>query len=147
MAKRSSSVALEAKESFKNSKIVPEPSTISSTSHIANNTTFPETFPKWNSEFEASHYKILSWNVGSLAACIKKGFHRYVQSEDPDILCLQETKLNEPMHSLFPKSKYPYRYFSIGEKKGYSGSLIFSKIQPLECKVGLIDDGNDDEGR
>ncbi|KAJ1498810.1 hypothetical protein HMI55_004742 [Coelomomyces lativittatus] len=73
MAKRSSSVALEAKESFKNSKIVPEPSTISSTSHIANNTTFPETFPKWNSEFEASHYKILSWNVGSLAACIKKG--------------------------------------------------------------------------
>ncbi|KAI9146140.1 Endonuclease/exonuclease/phosphatase [Paraphysoderma sedebokerense] len=92
--------------------------------------------------------KIVSWNVNSLNASLKKGFKFYVEAENPDILCLQETKLNDPMHGLFSKGLYPWQYFTHSQdKKGYSGSAIFSKVKPLNVTYGLPSTDLDNEGR
>lgn len=84
---------------------------------LPNNMTFPTEF-KIPAKPEKS-IKIASYNVASLAACIKKGFNTYVVAEDADILCVQETKLNQPLSTAVNDKVYKYRYWSFDEKKGY----------------------------
>ena len=64
--------------------------------------------------------KLVSWNVNGLRSCLTKGFLEYVKNEDPDILCLQETKL-QPEQAVFDLEGY-HRYFHSADKKGYSGT-------------------------
>ncbi|KAG6851259.1 hypothetical protein H0H93_011695 [Arthromyces matolae] len=81
--------------------------------------------------------RIATWNICGLAASSKKGFKYYVEAEDADVLVLTETKVNnEPIDpSLI--SRYPYRYWSISDKKGYSGTAILSKHKPLNVDMTL----------
>jgi AP endonuclease-1 len=84
---------------------------------LPKNKTFPDTFTI-PTKPEGS-ITIASYNVASLKACINKGFNRYVDVEDADILCLQETKLNEPLSTAVNDKVYKYRYWGFDEKKGY----------------------------
>nr|WP_321263465.1 exodeoxyribonuclease III [uncultured Sphaerochaeta sp.] len=88
--------------------------------------------------------KLISWNVNGLRAIQKKGFEEYVSSCDADIFCLQETKLQEDQISL---SLPDYHlYWSFAEKKGYSGTALFSKTEPIDVSTG-IGHPLDSEGR
>ena len=90
---------------------------------------------------------ILSWNVNGLRAVMKKGFVEFLEKHGPDIMCLQETKLQE--HQA-PKLEipYPYQYYHSAEKKGYSGTAIFSHVKPLSVSYGLTEGGyHPQEGR
>ena len=90
--------------------------------------------------------KLISWNVNGIRAAIKKGFLEFVEKYDPDILCLQETKARpEQVELTLPK--YPFKYWNWAEKKGYSGTAIFSKIEPLNIADGLDISKHDSEGR
>ncbi|EIN07274.1 hypothetical protein PUNSTDRAFT_121434 [Punctularia strigosozonata HHB-11173 SS5] len=92
----------------------------------------------------AGTLRIASWNICGLAASQKKGFKYYVEAEDPDILVLTETKINdEPVDPTLTK-RYPYRYWSISEKKTYSGTSILSKHEPLSVTKHLP--GHPEEG-
>ncbi|MBN18170.1 MAG: exodeoxyribonuclease III [Chloroflexi bacterium] len=92
--------------------------------------------------------KILSWNVNGLRAIYKKGFLDWVESENPDIICLQETKAHPDQ---LPKEINPiknyYAAFSSAEKKGYSGVAVYSKEQPKSINHGLGNPEFDNEGR
>lgn len=92
--------------------------------------------------------KILSWNVNGLRAIYKKGFLDWVESENPDIICLQETKAHPDQ---LPKDINPiknyYSAFSSAEKKGYSGVAVYSKEQPKSVENGLGKPEFDSEGR
>ena len=90
--------------------------------------------------------KIISWNVNGIRAAIKKGFLEFVEKYDPHILCLQETKA-KPEQVELDLPKYPYKYWNWAEKKGYSGTAIFSKIKPLDSAKGLDISKHDSEGR
>jgi exodeoxyribonuclease-3 len=88
--------------------------------------------------------KLVSWNVNGLRAIQKKGFEEYVSSCDADIFCLQETKLQENQISL---NLHGYHlYWSFAERKGYSGTALFSKREPLDVTTG-IGHPLDNEGR
>ena len=80
--------------------------------------------------------KIISWNVNGIRAVIKKGFLEFIESYNPDILCIQETKAHPDQVDL-DLSNYPYKFWSSAEKKGYSGTAIFSKIKPIKSTSGL----------
>ncbi|KAH0583726.1 DNA-(apurinic or apyrimidinic site) lyase [Termitomyces sp. J132] len=81
--------------------------------------------------------RIATWNICGLAASSKKGFKNYVEAEDADILVLTETKVNnEPVDPALV-NRYPYRYWSIADKKGYSGTAILSKFKPLNVNMAL----------
>ncbi len=88
--------------------------------------------------------KIITWNVNGLRACLNKGFDEYFFSSDADMFCLQETKL-QPEQLEFHPDGY-FEYISSAEKKGYSGTLVFSKKEPLNVIYG-IDGKYEDEGR
>ena len=88
--------------------------------------------------------KIISWNVNGLRACIAKGFYEFMDTENPDIICLQETKMQEGQADL-EKEGY-LRFMSSAEKKGYAGTLIYSKVKPINVVYG-IDGKYNDEGR
>jgi len=90
--------------------------------------------------------KFISWNVNGIRAAIKKGFLDFVEKYDPDILCLQETKAH-PEQVVLDLPLYPYKYWNWAEKKGYSGTAIFSKIQPLKIIYDLDIPKHDLEGR
>ncbi|KAI8318927.1 hypothetical protein GQ54DRAFT_299731 [Martensiomyces pterosporus] len=93
-------------------------------------------------------YKLVSYNVNSLPAACKKGFKEYVKAEDPDLICVQETKVNQPMAFLLSKAQYPYQYWHCSKtKKGYAGTAVFSKIKPLQVSYGLEPRDMDTEGR
>ncbi len=64
------------------------------------------------------------------------GFYEFVEESDPDIICLQEIKANEDQVEL-SLDKYPYRIWNSAEKKGYSGTAIFSKIKPVSFSLGI----------
>ena len=90
--------------------------------------------------------KIISWNVNGIRAVMKKGFPDFVKKYDPDILCLQETKahpdqVDELLHD------YEHHFWNSADKKGYSGTAIFSKIKPLNVSYGGGIDVGDTEGR
>jgi hypothetical protein len=93
-----------------------------------------------------STIKISSWNVSSLNACLKKGFQDVLNSLSADILVIQETKLNpsnKEFHNTMKaveKRGYPYQYWAHSTaKKGYSGSAVFSKFEPLKVTYGVGD--------
>lgn len=89
--------------------------------------------------------KLISWNVNGLRACVQKGFLDSVRSLDPDVLCLQEIKLQEGQIEL-PLDGY-YAYWNYAEKKGYSGTAVFSKEEPLSVTFGIGIPEHDTEGR
>jgi exodeoxyribonuclease-3 len=89
--------------------------------------------------------KLVSWNVNGLRACVKKGFLDYFQKVDADIFCVQETKLQEGQISLELDGYYQYWNYAI--KKGYSGTAVFTKIEPISVKYGLDSDESEGEGR
>ena len=90
--------------------------------------------------------KILSWNVNGIRACINKGFIESIESINPEIICLQETKAH-PSQVDDILNQYKYKYWNSAEKKGYSGTAIFSKIKPLNIIYGIAKYITDNEGR
>jgi exodeoxyribonuclease-3 len=89
--------------------------------------------------------KLISWNVNGLRAVMKKGFSDYLTEENPDILCLQEIKLQEGQIELdFPDYEI---YWNYAEKKGYSGTAIFTKKTPHSHSYGINHSHHDKEGR
>lgn len=89
--------------------------------------------------------KMVSWNVNGLRACVTKGFVDIFNKLDADIFCLQETKLQEVQIDL-PLEGY-YQYWNYAEKKGYSGTAIFTKKEPLAVTNGIGIDEHNTEGR
>ncbi|MBC1474060.1 exodeoxyribonuclease III [Listeria grandensis] len=89
--------------------------------------------------------KLISWNVNGLRAAEKKGFMDYFQTVDADLFCLQETKLQEGQIDLDLSGYHDYWNYAV--KKGYSGTAIFSKIEPLNVYYGLDIEEHDQEGR
>lgn len=89
--------------------------------------------------------KMISWNVNGLRACVTKGFVDIFNEFDADIFCLQETKLQEGQIDL-PLEGY-YQYWNYAEKKGYSGTAIFTKKEPLAVTNGIGIDEHNTEGR
>ncbi|MFJ7730108.1 exodeoxyribonuclease III [Neobacillus sp. NPDC097160] len=89
--------------------------------------------------------KLVSWNVNGLRACVKKGFLDYFQEVDADIFCVQETKLQEGQISLELDGYHQYWNYAI--KKGYSGTAVFTKNEPLSVRYGLSGDESEGEGR
>ena len=89
--------------------------------------------------------KFISWNVNGLRACVEKGFKDSFDKLNADIFCLQETKLQEGQIDL----ELPgyYQYWNYAEKKGYSGTAIFTKEEPLRVSYGIGIDEHDHEGR
>ena len=89
--------------------------------------------------------KIVSWNVAGFRACLKKGFEDFFDNIDADIVCLQEVKATMDQIEFKP-SNY-HMYLNTADKKGYSGTLIYTKIEPISIKYGMGIDEHDHEGR
>ena len=89
--------------------------------------------------------KIISWNVNGFRAIIKKGFEDIFRDMDADIFCIQETKLQADQHDFTPKGYH--QYWNYAKKKGYSGTVIFSKVEPLDVSYGIGQTEHDNEGR
>ena len=91
--------------------------------------------------------KLISWNVNGLRACVKKGFLDYFKEQDADIFCIQESKLQAGQINLDEELKDYYQYWNYAEKKGYSGTAIFTKKEPLSVRYGMDIEEHDKEGR
>ena len=93
--------------------------------------------------------KIISYNVNGIRAALTKGFAQWLQSANPDVLCLQEIKALEAQipTEVFAQLGYTHQYYHSAEKKGYSGVAILSKIAPKHVEVGTGIDYMDKEGR
>lgn len=89
--------------------------------------------------------RFVSWNVNGLRACMQKGFLEYFQSTDADVFCLQETKLQAGQIDL--QLDGYHQYWNYAQKKGYSGTAIFSKREPLSVCYGMNIPELDTEGR
>ena len=89
--------------------------------------------------------KMISWNVNGLRACLGKGFLEYLKETDADIFCIQESKLQEGQVDL----ELPgyHQYWNYAEKKGYSGTAMFTKEEPTAVTYGLGIEEHDHEGR
>ena len=89
--------------------------------------------------------KMISWNVNGLRACVDKGFLDYFNEVDADVFCIQESKLQEGQIEL----ELPgyHQYWNYAEKKGYSGTAIFTKEMPLSVAYGIGVEEHDREGR
>ncbi len=89
--------------------------------------------------------KLISWNVNGLRACMQKGFMEYFNEADADIFCLQETKLQGGQIEM----ELPgyHQYWNYAEKKGYSGTALFTKEEPLKVTCGIGVEEHDHEGR
>jgi exodeoxyribonuclease-3 len=94
--------------------------------------------------FEIIIMKLMSWNVNGIRSCLKKGFLESVEKYNPDVLCLQEIKAHFDQVDI-NLNQYEHRYWNSAEKKGYSGTAVFSKIKPLSVKYGF--GVLDEEGR
>ncbi len=93
--------------------------------------------------------KLISWNVNGLRAVINKGFSEFYKSIDADIMCLQETKMQEnqitdDINEMFNGKNV---YWNSAEKKGYSGTVVISKIKPIKVAYGIDKEEHDKEGR
>ncbi len=88
--------------------------------------------------------KFVSWNVNGLRACLEKGFADFFNKADADFFCIQETKLQKEQMPFYPDGYHTY--LSCAEKKGYSGTAIFAKHEPMSVTYG-IDGAYNDEGR
>ncbi len=89
--------------------------------------------------------KFISWNVNGFRACLNKGFGDFFKDADADFFCIQETKM-QPGQADFDTPGY-FQYWYSAEKKGYSGTAIFTKHEPLSVSYGLGIDEHDHEGR
>lgn len=89
--------------------------------------------------------KLISWNVNGLRACMNKGFQDFFDISNADIFCIQETKMQEEQ-ATFDFVDY-CSYWNSAVKKGYSGTLVLSKIPPISCRYGLDIVEHDNEGR
>ena len=89
--------------------------------------------------------KLISWNVNGIRACLNKGFLDFFNKENADIFCIQETKMQEGQIEL--KLEGYYQYWNSAEKKGYSGTAIFTKVKPLKVFYGMGIEEHDKEGR
>ena len=89
--------------------------------------------------------KLISWNVNGLRACVQKGFLDFFNEIDSDIFCIQETKCQKGQIEL--EFEGYESYWNSAEKKGYSGTAIFTKIKPLTIKYGIGKEEHDKEGR
>lgn len=89
--------------------------------------------------------KLISWNVNGLRACVGKGFLEYMKQADADIFCIQESKLQEGQISLDLEGYHQYWNYAV--KKGYSGTAMFTKEEPISVFYGLGMEAHDQEGR
>ena len=89
--------------------------------------------------------KFISWNVNGIRACVTKGFLDFFKEVDADIFCLQETKLQAGQIDLDLPGYYDY--WNYAEKKGYSGTAIFTKKKPINVTYGINIEEHDNEGR
>jgi exodeoxyribonuclease-3 len=89
--------------------------------------------------------KLISWNVNGLRACVQKGFLDYFREADADIFCIQESKLQEGQIDL--ETEGYHQYWNYAVKKGYSGTAIFTKQEPLQVTYGIGIEEHDQEGR
>ncbi len=89
--------------------------------------------------------KFITWNVNGLRACMGKGFLEFIKSENPDFVCIQETKMQKGQAEV-PLEGY-HQYWNSAEKKGYSGTLIFAKKEPISVNYHIDAEGHDKEGR
>lgn len=89
--------------------------------------------------------KLISWNVNGIRACLDKGFLEYARSTDADIFCIQESKMQEGQ-AVIDLPGY-YQYWNYAEKKGYSGTALFTKQEPLNVAYGIGVEEHDHEGR
>ena len=89
--------------------------------------------------------KCISWNVNGLRACMGKGFADFFAAANADLFCLQETKLQAGQIDFAPPGYHAY--WNYAEKKGYSGTAIFSKREPLRVQYGMGKEEHDREGR
>ena len=89
--------------------------------------------------------KLISWNVNGLRACMQKGFEDFFKNIDADVVCLQETKLQEGQIDFAPEGYFGY--WNYADKKGYSGTAVFTKEKPLNVTLGLGVEEHDHEGR
>ena len=89
--------------------------------------------------------KLISWNVNGIRAAYNKGFNDFFDKEDADIFCIQETKMQEGQLDLAKKGYYVY--LNSAEKKGYSGTAIWTKEKPISVRYGIDIEEHDKEGR
>lgn len=89
--------------------------------------------------------KLISWNVNGIRACINKGFYDFLKESNTDILCIQETKMQVGQVEIL--SEGYLQYASSAVKKGYSGTMVFTKIKPLSVAYGMGIEEHDQEGR
>lgn len=89
--------------------------------------------------------KLISWNVNGIRACVQKGFIEYFKNADADIFCIQESKMQEGQLEL--ELDGYQQYWNYAEKKGYSGTAIFTKQEPLSVSYGINVEEHDKEGR
>ena len=96
----------------------------------------------------ASTLKLISWNVNGIRACLKKGLLNFIQNEDADIYCFQETKSSVGMDDIAPLVLGEYeQHWHHAEKKGYSGTMVLTRRAPLSIFRGIDRKGYDTEGR
>ena len=93
--------------------------------------------------------KLISWNVNGLRAVINKGFKDFYNTINADIICLQETKMQQDQISIDINEMFKdrYVYWNSAEKKGYSGTVVISKIKPINITYGIGKEEHDKEGR
>lgn len=89
--------------------------------------------------------KFISWNVNGIRACVQKGFSDFFKEADADIFCIQESKMQEGQLDL--ELEGYYQYWNYAEKKGYSGTAIFTKKEPISVQYGIGVEEHDKEGR
>jgi len=89
--------------------------------------------------------KLVSWNVNGIRACVKKGFLDFFNEVDADVFCLQETKVQENQIELGLEGYH--QYWNYAQKKGYSGTAVFSKKEPLSIRYGIGEFIEEEEGR
>ena len=89
--------------------------------------------------------KLISWNVNGLRACVGKGFLDFFNEVNADIFCIQETKLQEGQIDL--ELEGYHQYWNYAEKKGYSGTAVFTKVEPMSVSYGIDIEEHDNEGR
>lgn len=89
--------------------------------------------------------KLISWNVNGIRACVQKGFMDFFNAIDADVFCIQESKMQEGQLTLDMPGYY--QYWNYADKKGYSGTAIFTKQEPLNVSYGIGIDIHDHEGR
>ena len=91
------------------------------------------------------YMKLISWNVNGLRACVQKGFMEFFNEADADIFCIQESKLQEGQITL--EMPGYYQYWNYAKKKGYSGTAVFTKQEPISVSYGIGIEEHDQEGR